>query len=73
MANPTIKKPSSKKFSKKSRSSRKLVKKCLLDKEFNNLRSILPTVCNKSNIDQVGFNESFFSCISGLEQSQKEF
>lgn len=53
MANPTIKKPASKKFSKKSKSSRKLVKKAILDKEFNNLKSILPTVNHKTNVDQV--------------------
>lgn len=53
MANPTTKKPTSFKFSKKSKSSRKLAKKAILDKEFSNLKCILPTINNKSNVDQV--------------------
>ena len=55
MANPTIKKPTSMKFSKKSKSSRKLAKKAILDKEFKNLKCIIPTVNNKSKVDQVSF------------------
>lgn len=52
-ANPTIKKPTTVKFSKKSKPSRKLAKKAILDREFKNLKSILPTVNNRANVDEV--------------------
>jgi len=67
MANPITKKPKSKNFSKKSKSSKKLAKKALLNKEFNNLKSLIPTLTNKSNVRQVTILEETLRLISSLE------
>ena len=61
IANPTIKKPTALKFAKKSKSSRKLAKKAILNREFKNLKSILPTVNNRPNVDEV----SHHLCVLG--------
>lgn len=53
MANSSIKQRSPMKFSKKSKSSRKLAKKSILKKEFNNLKGLIPVLKNKQKVDEV--------------------